>query len=51
MTFPFLTILAVTDFSDLGNSAVTVAFRLARDQGARVILAHVLEGTAVPSPL
>ena len=51
MSFPFKSILVVTDFSDLGNSAVPVAFRLAKDQGARVILAHVLEGSNVPSPL
>lgn len=47
MSFPFQTIVVPTDFSELGNAAVPVAFRLAKDQGARVILFHALV-TAVP---
>lgn len=44
------TILVTTDFSDLGNAAVPVAFRLAEADGARVVLVHVIEGMT-PSPL
>jgi nucleotide-binding universal stress UspA family protein len=51
MSDAFETILVSTDFSDLANAAVPVAFRLARDHGARVVLAHVLEGLGTPNPL
>lgn len=47
----FRKILVSTDFSDLGNAAVPVAFGLAAAQGARVVLAHVLEGLELPTPL
>ena len=47
----FETILATTDFSAEGDAAVPVAFRLARDHGARVVLAHVVEGLGIPNPL
>lgn len=39
---PFGTILHPTDFSQFSDSAFRVAAALARDQGAKLILAHVL---------
>jgi len=51
MQFPFQTVLVPTDFSECGNAAVSVAFALAKSQGARVLLAHVLEGMDIPTPL
>lgn len=44
-------ILVTTDFSGQADAAIPVAFRLARDHGARVILAHVVEGLTIPNPL
>jgi nucleotide-binding universal stress UspA family protein len=50
MSATFRTILVTTDLSELGNSAVPVALRLARAERARVALVHVLEDI-VPNPL
>jgi nucleotide-binding universal stress UspA family protein len=50
MTQTLRTILVTTDFSDLGNAAVPVAFRLAQAEGAKVVLLHVLED-GTPNPL
>jgi nucleotide-binding universal stress UspA family protein len=51
MTLPFKTIIVPTDFSELANSAIPVAFSLARDHKARVVLVHVLESVVIPNPL
>lgn len=45
------TVVAATDLSEVGDRAVLTAFRLAADHGARVVLAHVIERPATPSPL
>ncbi|MBI5506644.1 MAG: universal stress protein [Deltaproteobacteria bacterium] len=45
------TILVPTDFSAEADAAIPVAFRMARSHGARVVLAHVIEGFAIPNPL
>lgn len=50
MTPDFPCILVTTDLSELGNSAVPYAFRLAAAAGQRVVVLHVLEDTT-PSPL
>lgn len=44
-------VLVSTDFSELGDSALPYAFRLARDIGASVMLVHVLEAHPLPNPL
>lgn len=44
------TILVTTDLSETGNRAVARAFRLAEQEGARIVLLHVLEG-GIPNPL
>lgn len=51
MMLPFKTIVVPTDFSDLANAAIPVAFALARDHKARVVLVHVLEAIVIPNPL
>jgi len=51
MDVPLTRILVATDFSDVGNTAVPVAFALARSGSGHVRLAHVLEGTEIPTPL
>ena len=51
MNAPFRSILVCTDFSELGDAAVPVAVRLAADQGASLVLAHVLEEVPLPNPL
>ena len=51
MQFPFETILVSTDLSEHGNAAIPVALALAKGRGARVVLAHVIEGTEIPNPL
>jgi nucleotide-binding universal stress UspA family protein len=48
---PIRTVLVPTDLSPLGNAAVPIAFGLARCLGAKVVLAHVLEGEEPPNPL
>ena len=47
----FKTILVTTDFSELGDHAITHAFHIAADNGGSVILCHVLETIVTPSPL
>lgn len=44
-------VLVSTDFSEVGDRAIEVAFRLAADYGARVTLVHVMERVDIPSPL
>jgi len=51
MTLPFKTIVVPTDFSEFANAAIPVAFTIARDQKARVVLVHVLESVVIPNPL
>jgi nucleotide-binding universal stress UspA family protein len=51
MTLPFKTIVVPTDFSDFANAAIPVAFTIARDHKARVVLVHVLESVVIPNPL
>ena len=50
MASDFPCILVTTDFSELGNQAVPVAFRLAAQAGQKVVLVHVTE-EVFPSPL
>lgn len=50
MTPDFPCILVTTDFSELGNTALPVAFRMAAQMGHKIVLAHVIE-EAYPSPL
>lgn len=45
------TVLVSTDFSDYGDAAISHAFRLARDRGARVLMVHVLDAHPTPNPL
>jgi nucleotide-binding universal stress UspA family protein len=47
----FKTVLVTTDFSELGDHAVTHAFRIAADNEGSVILCHVLETVVTPAPL
>jgi nucleotide-binding universal stress UspA family protein len=47
----FERILACTDFSEVGNRAIEMAFRLAHDKNASVVIAHVLDLPAVPNPM
>ncbi len=47
----FDTILVPTDFSAEADAAIPVAFRMAREHAARVVLAHVIEGVTIPNPL
>jgi len=51
MDLPFKTVLVTTDFSPLGNAALPVAFRLAKDHHARLIFATVLEFPPPPNPM
>lgn len=44
-------VLVSTDFSEVGDRAVDVAFRLAADHGAKLTLVHVMESADIPSPL
>jgi nucleotide-binding universal stress UspA family protein len=44
-------VLAATDFSEVADRAIPVAFRLAADHGARVTLCHVMEDAELPNPL
>jgi len=43
--------LVTTDFSEDGDRAIAVAFRLADDHGARVTLCHVLDAVRPPNPI
>jgi nucleotide-binding universal stress UspA family protein len=45
------TIVVSTDFSAYGDAALPYAFRLAREQGARVVLVHVIDARPTPNPL
>jgi len=45
------TLVVPTDLSDVGDAAIDVAFRLAADHGARVVLLHVVESGPTPNPL
>ena len=47
----FSRILVTTDFSESGDRAIGHAFRIAADQGAAVLLCHVVETTVIPNPL
>lgn len=51
MRLPFETVLVTTDLSPLGDAALPVAFRLARDHGARLLLMSVVETPPAPNPL
>jgi len=51
MDLPFKTVLVSTDFSPLGNAALPVAFRLAKDHHARLLVATVLEFPPPPNPM
>jgi nucleotide-binding universal stress UspA family protein len=51
MDLPFKTVLVSTDLSPFGNAALPVAFRLARDHGARLLVATVLEFPPAPNPM
>jgi universal stress protein A len=51
MELRFTKVLVSTDFSEAGDKAVPFAFRLAKDHGASVVLAHVVDAMPVPSPL
>jgi universal stress protein A len=44
-------VLVSTDFSEVGDRAIGIAFRLAADHGASVTLVHVMERAVVPNPL
>jgi nucleotide-binding universal stress UspA family protein len=44
-------VVVTTDFSELGDRAIDLAFRLAADHGASVTLVHVMERADVPNPL
>jgi nucleotide-binding universal stress UspA family protein len=43
--------LVTTDFSERGDRAIAVAFRLAADHEARVTLCHVLDAVRPPNPI
>jgi universal stress protein A len=47
----FGTVIAPTDFSELGDAALPFALRLAADHQAGLILLHVLDAYPIPSPL
>jgi nucleotide-binding universal stress UspA family protein len=51
MDLPFKSLFVTTDFSPLGNAALPVAFRLAKDHGAKLVLATVLEFPPPPNPM
>ncbi len=52
MPVPYKHVLVPTDFSKDGDAAVPLAFRLARDHGAKLLLVHVIEGReSLPNPL
>lgn len=51
MQLPFETVLVTTDLSPLGDAALPIAFRLARDHGARLLLLSVVETPPPPNPL
>jgi nucleotide-binding universal stress UspA family protein len=51
MRLPFETVLVTTDLSPIGDAALPVAFRLARDHGARLLLLSVVETPPAPNPL
>lgn len=51
MPIRFRTILVTTDFSPLGDAAIPYALRLAKDHGARLLVATVVEVPPPPSPL
>ena len=44
-------VLAATDFSPLGNSAIPHAYALLAARGGTVILCHVVETAEIPNPL
>ena len=44
-------VMVTTDFSDLGNGAIPHAYSLLADREGTVILCHILEPPALPSPL
>ena len=43
--------LVTTDFSESGDRAVSVAFRLAADHDAKVTMCHVLDAVRPPNPV
>lgn len=51
MTLIFKRVLVTTDFSEAGDAAIPYAFRIAADQGAEVVLCHVIEAAPTPNPL
>ena len=51
MELTLKTVLVSTDFSELGDAAIPLGFRLAKDHGAAVVLVHVLDAAPTPSPL
>ena len=51
MDLPFKTVLVTTDFSPQAHLALPVAFRLAKDHHARLLVATVLEFPPPPNPM
>jgi universal stress protein A len=51
MSIPFQTILVTTDLSPLGDAAIPYAVRLAKDHGAKLVVATVVEIPPSPNPL
>lgn len=51
MHLPLSTILVTTDLSPLGDAALPIAFRMAHDHGAKLIVLSVVETPPAPSPL
>jgi universal stress protein A len=47
----FKKIMVTTDFSEAADHAVNHAFRMAADNGAEVLLCHVIETIVAPNPL
>lgn len=51
MPIPFQTVLVTTDLSPLGSAAIPYAVRLAKDHGAKLVVATVVEIPPPPNPL
>jgi nucleotide-binding universal stress UspA family protein len=45
------TVIVSTDLSEMGNSALPLAFRWARDRGAALVVLHVLDYYPIPNPV
>lgn len=51
MPLPFTTVLVTTDFSPLGDAAIPIALRFAKDARAKLLVLSVIEAPRSPSPL